>query len=43
MKLLSERDREVIALRHFELLSNSEVAEVLGIQRRSPVFVMYAP
>jgi len=28
-------DREVLALRHFEELSNREVAEVLGIQRKA--------
>ena len=28
-------DREVLALRHFEELSNSEVAEVLGIQQKA--------
>ena len=26
-------DREVLALRHFEELSNSEVAQVLGLSR----------
>ena len=26
-------DREVLALRHFELLSNGEVAEVLGLSK----------
>ena len=30
---LSDVDREVLALRHFEQLSNSEVAEVLGIDK----------
>jgi RNA polymerase sigma-70 factor (ECF subfamily) len=29
---MDEMDREVLALRHFEELTNSEVAEVLGIQ-----------
>ena len=29
---MNELDREVIALRHFEELSNIETAEVLGIQ-----------
>ena len=29
---MSELDREVIALRHFEELSNIETAEVLGIE-----------
>jgi RNA polymerase sigma-70 factor (ECF subfamily) len=28
-------DREVLALRHFEELSNGEVAEVLGIQEKA--------
>jgi RNA polymerase sigma-70 factor (ECF subfamily) len=28
-------DREVLALRHYEELSNSEVAEVLGIQQKA--------
>lgn len=28
-------DREILTLRHFEQLSNSEVAEVLGIQRKA--------
>jgi RNA polymerase sigma-70 factor, ECF subfamily len=28
-------DREVLAMRHFEELSNSEVAEVLGIQQKA--------
>ena len=28
-------DREVLALRHFEQLTNSEVAEVLGIQKKA--------
>ena len=28
-------DREVIALRHFEELTNSEVAEVLSIQQKA--------
>lgn len=30
---LNEIDREVITLRHFELLSNQQVAEVLGISK----------
>jgi RNA polymerase sigma-70 factor (ECF subfamily) len=29
---LEELDREVLALRHFEQLSNAEIALVLGIQ-----------
>jgi RNA polymerase sigma-70 factor (ECF subfamily) len=29
---MSELDREVLALRHFEQLSNSEIAQVLGIK-----------
>jgi RNA polymerase sigma-70 factor (ECF subfamily) len=28
-------DREVVALRHFEELTNGEVAEVLGIQQKA--------
>jgi RNA polymerase sigma-70 factor (ECF subfamily) len=28
-------DREILALRHFEELGNSEVAEVLGIQQKA--------
>jgi RNA polymerase sigma-70 factor, ECF subfamily len=32
---MDEMDREVLALRHFEQLSNTEVAEVLGIQERA--------
>ena len=28
-------DQEVLALRHFEELTNSEVAEVLGIQQKA--------
>jgi RNA polymerase sigma-70 factor, ECF subfamily len=28
-------DREVLALRHFEELTNSETAEVLGIQQKA--------
>jgi RNA polymerase sigma-70 factor, ECF subfamily len=32
---LSELDQEVIALRHFEQLSNSEVAAVLGIETKA--------
>lgn len=32
---MSEIDREVLALRHFEELTNSEVAEVLGIQQKA--------
>ncbi len=30
---LDETDREVLALRHFEQLSNNEVAEILGLQK----------
>tara|TARA_R110002072_G_scaffold303069_2_gene492704 strand:+ start:35946 stop:36560 length:615 start_codon:yes stop_codon:yes gene_type:complete len=30
---MDETDREVLALRHFEELSNNEVAEILGIQK----------
>ena len=29
-------DREVLALRHFEQLTNAEAARVLGICRRRP-------
>jgi len=32
---LKPMDREAIALRHFELLDNKEVAEVLGIQEKA--------
>lgn len=32
---MDEIDREVVALRHFEELTNSEVAEVLGIQQKA--------
>ncbi len=32
---LNEREREIIALRHFELLTNSEVAEALDIQPKN--------
>jgi RNA polymerase sigma-70 factor, ECF subfamily len=32
---MAETDREVLALRHFEQLSNSEVAETLGIQEKA--------
>lgn len=32
---LDRLDQEVLALRHFEELSNSEVAEVLGIQQKA--------
>jgi RNA polymerase sigma-70 factor (ECF subfamily) len=32
LERLDPIDREVLALRHFEELSNHEVAEVLGIQ-----------
>ena len=30
---MDELDREVLALRHFEELTNNEVAEVLGLQK----------
>ena len=30
---MDEIDREVLALRHFEELTNNEVAQVLGIQK----------
>ncbi len=32
---MSDTDREVLALRHFEELTNSEVADVLGIERKA--------
>ncbi|MEZ6065970.1 MAG: sigma-70 family RNA polymerase sigma factor [Planctomycetaceae bacterium] len=32
---MSGTDREVLALRHFEELTNSEVAEVLGLERKA--------
>jgi RNA polymerase sigma-70 factor (ECF subfamily) len=32
---LDEIDREVLALRHFEDLSNQEVAETLGISQKA--------
>jgi RNA polymerase sigma-70 factor (ECF subfamily) len=32
---MNEIDREVLALRHFEELTNSEVAEVLGIEQKA--------
>lgn len=35
LESLAEIDREVLALRHFEELSNREVAEVLGIQQKA--------
>ncbi|MGD9857197.1 MAG: sigma factor-like helix-turn-helix DNA-binding protein, partial [Planctomycetaceae bacterium] len=30
---MDEIDREVLALRHFEQLTNNEVADVLGLQK----------
>ncbi len=33
LESMDEIDREVLALRHFEELSNNEVAEVLGLQK----------
>ena len=33
LQRLSDRDREVLVLRHFEELTNKEVSELLGIQR----------
>jgi len=33
LESMEELDREILALRHFEELSNNEVAEVLGIQK----------
>ncbi len=35
LETMSKIDREVLALRHFEELTNSEVAEVLGIQQKA--------
>jgi RNA polymerase sigma-70 factor (ECF subfamily) len=35
IELLGPLDREVLTLRHFEQLTNSEVAEVLGIQKKA--------
>jgi len=35
MAAMDETDQEVLALRHFEELSNSEVAQVLGIQQKA--------
>ena len=35
LESMSPIDREVLALRHFEELTNSEVAEVLGIQHKA--------
>ncbi len=32
---MSENDQEVIALRHFEQLSNSETAQTLGIEEKA--------
>ena len=32
---LSEMDREILTLRHFEELSNKEVAQLLGIQQKA--------
>lgn len=33
LETMDEIDREVLALRHFEQLSNNEVAEILGLQK----------
>ena len=33
LESMDKIDREVLALRHFEELSNNEVAEVLGLQK----------
>jgi RNA polymerase sigma-70 factor, ECF subfamily len=33
LSALNENDREIIALRHFEELSNGEVAEILGLSK----------
>ena len=35
IEAMDEIDREVLAMRHFEELSNTEVAEVLGIQQKA--------
>jgi RNA polymerase sigma-70 factor (ECF subfamily) len=35
LELLEPIDREILALRHFEQLSNAEAAEVLGLKPRS--------
>jgi RNA polymerase sigma-70 factor (ECF subfamily) len=35
LEAMSTIDREVLALRHFEELTNGEVAEVLGIQQKA--------
>jgi RNA polymerase sigma-70 factor (ECF subfamily) len=35
LEAMNPIDREVLALRHFEELSNAEVAEVLGIQQKA--------
>ena len=32
---MNDIDREILALRHFEELTNSEVAEVLGIEQKA--------
>lgn len=32
LETMSETDREILALRHFEQLSNAEVAEIIGIK-----------
>jgi hypothetical protein len=34
-------DREVLVLRHFEMLSNKETAEVRGISKRLPVIATF--
>ena len=33
LEQLDEIDREVLALRHFEQLTNNEVAKILGLQK----------
>jgi RNA polymerase sigma-70 factor (ECF subfamily) len=35
LEQMSEVDQEVVALRHFEELTNSEVAEVLGLTQKA--------
>ena len=32
---MNETDREILALRHFEELTNKETAEVLGIEQKA--------
>ena len=37
---MSEIDREILAMRHFEELTNSEVDEVLGIQQKAAAYFL---